>query len=312
MKKYLFFFSKLLFSFLIVFYLFSKIEFLNYWHLLRTANQGYFLLALFFYFLNLVVFTYKWRVLTKMMGLNIGFSSLLRNNLISLFYSLFLPGGFLSGETIKCYKISKGKNSKIRLVFSVFLDRLTGVFAFIFIGFVFLLISGSLARDVIIIYLILLSLVIFIYMFLVIEGLRKKIKNLIVKLIKKIKPEAGIISSLDKEKFVAAAHVNKAIIWGFVFQLTLSLGLYFVILSLGYKVSLVNLIWINSLVSVATMIPVSFMGIGLRDFSLVYFLSKFGLPAEASIGAATLIVVLIIIRGLPGGIIDFKENFHKI
>lgn len=299
--------AKIVFSFLVLAYFFSKINLAEYKKILLDANLLFLLAALFFYYFNLIIFTFKWQVLVRMMKLNVGYWILFQNNLISLFYALFLPGGFLSGEAVKCYKISRASNLKTRLIFSVFVDRLTGAFAFIFIGIIFLLISRQFAYNIIIIYSILLLGVLLAYVFLVIKNLRRKIKGLVILLIKKIKP--GL--DLDKEKFIQAVDINKAILWGFLFQLALSLGLYFVVRSLGYEVGLFNLIWINSLVSVVTMLPISFLGIGLRDFSLVYFLGKFGLPPEVSLGAATLVVLLLVIRGLPGGAIEFKSFLFK-
>ncbi len=306
-KKYLFFFSKILFSFLIVLYLFSKIEFSGYWHLLLTVKPNYFLLALVFYFLNLLIFAYKWQLLAKMMDLRIKYLVLFKNNLISLFYTLFLPGGFLSGEAVKCYRITRGRDKKFKLVFSVFLDRLTGLMAFIFTGLACFLISGFNDPQIKMVYFILTALVFLIYLFLVNKRLRRSAAGLINRLNARFK--FSFIAR--EEKFIQSRGINRALISGVFFQLSISAGVYFLIKSLGQEISLINLIWINSLVSAVTMIPVSFMGIGLRDFSLVYFLGKFGFGTEFSLSVATLVVLILVIRGLPGGFIELKENIFK-
>ena len=60
-------------------------------------------------------------------------------NFLSLFYSSFLPGGMLTGETIKCYKVSKGQYGKNKIIMSVAFDRLITFACYIFMGTFFLL-----------------------------------------------------------------------------------------------------------------------------------------------------------------------------
>jgi len=135
---------------------------------------------------------------------------------------------------------------------------------------------------------------------------RKKIKSFLLKLLVKYN-----FTFLDKEKYIKKSYINKAILLGAIFQLAITAGLYFIILSIGLKISFLNLIWINSLVSAATMLPVTILGIGLREVSFVYLFGLFGLSQASSLSAATLTVFILILRGVPGGLIELKDYYRK-
>ena len=306
MKKYFIIFLKLFFSFSIVYYFFSKIDVSLYFELLKGVNIFFFIIALLIFFAALFVFTLKWKILLKMMAIDYSYWLLFKINLISLFYAAFLPGGFLAGEAVKGYKISKNKNDKTRRVFSIFLDRLTGAISFIFIGALSLTLAGYFKKNILLIYGILLLGALAVYLVIILRKPRKKIKSLLLKLLVKYN-----FTFLDKEKYIKKSYINKAILLGAIFQLAITAGLYFIILSLGFRISFLNLIWINSLVSAATMLPITILGIGLREISFVYLFGLFGFLKASSLSVATFVVFILILRGVPGGLIELREYYRK-
>lgn len=307
-KKIIFFLIKLGVSGGIIFYFFSRIELSMYWSLLFSIDLKWFLPGAIFYMAATLIFTNKWQGLLKMMGIDVKFLSLFKLNLASMFYASFLPGGFLAGETVKCYKITKDNSQKTRRFFSVILDRLTGALAFAFLGTLSLILSSFSSVEIAIAYIIIFLCSIFIYVGIVNERIRLILKKLVLIIFNKIKINSEV---LEKERFIRLGAINLALFWGMVFQLMVTGGLYFLILALGFQIGFLDLIWINALVSAATFIPVSLLGIGLRDVSLVYLLGLFDFSTEAALGIATLVVFVLILRGIPGGLIELYNFFQK-
>ena len=304
-KKILILLVKVLVSLIIIFYFFSKIEISAYLEILHKTNLFYFFIGAVFYMLGLFVFTYKWQILVNMMSVPSRYWRLFRMNLISFFYAIFLPGGFLAGETVKCYKITKNEEHKTRRFFSVLLDRITGAVAFTIIGAISLLISGYYRSDILLLYAIIVFATVLIFFILINKHIRIFIKNIFCKFLPLLRERLA-----NSEEMIRNKNIYIAIGLGIMFQLIITGGLFFLIKSLGFNISFINLIWINALVSVVTMMPVSFLGIGLRDFSLVYLLSQFGFSVESCLSIATLVVFVLLLRGIPGGLLELKNYFY--
>ena len=230
------------------------------------------------FFIALFFFTYKWKLLLKMMDVEYRYWVLFKINLISMFYATFLPGGFLAGEAVKSYKISKNQNHKTERIFSIFLDRLTGVISFVLIGTISLMLTYFFVNKILITYIILFCGAFFIYLALILRKPREKIKSFLSKLFTRYN-----IIFLEKEKNIKKSYINKAVLLGAIFQILITAGLYFIILSIGLKISFLNLIWINALASTLTLLPISILGIGLREISFVYLFGLFGFLAFSSI-----------------------------
>jgi len=102
-----------------------------------------FLLVTGIYFFALFINTLKWKLLLK----NYAMGQLFSLTLISIYYSLILPGQ-LAGEAVKAYKLGKGNRDAEQIAASIIIDRITGLMGLIIIALMGLMLSEiSLAKE---------------------------------------------------------------------------------------------------------------------------------------------------------------------
>lgn len=72
-------------------------------------------------------------------------------------------------------------------------------------------------------------------------------------------------------------------------------------LSLGEKIPFFFLLWCVSVMVISNYLPISFLGIGTRDVTLIYLLSLIGISSQQSVGISSLVLVSLIIHAAIGG-----------
>ena len=97
--------------------------------------------------------------------------------------------------------------------------------------------------------------------------------------------------------------------YGLVYQLLNSLCIYFLFLSLNLKLTFFDLLWINTLASVVTLIPITILGLGLREGSFLFLLGLIGFTSAQALSLSLLISIIYLMNGLVGGAIEFYEVF---
>ena len=102
---------------------------------IRNLNINYLLLSVSCIIIGKVIIGIRWHFLLKMLSINVRIQEVVRLTFLSDFISLLLPG-FLGGDLVKAYLVSKKTKRKTHTYASIFIDRFIG-----FAGFVFLAIS---------------------------------------------------------------------------------------------------------------------------------------------------------------------------
>ena len=318
MKKFLNFILKLFISLFILYFIYLEVDFRSVFEAIKRVNLFDFLVALIIIFVCWVINSKKWQLLLEFLGFKEKLFSLFRLNLISLFYTVILPGGQLTGETIKCYKITRGSEEKGKLILSVFMDRLTGFWAIVFLGLVGILFSRSTIGSydgIFGLYLALAAgcLITMIFFNWRISSLLERICLILESKIRneKIRLFFQKILSLFLAFKGAYKILSISLVYGLVYQLLNSLCIYFLFLSLNLKLTFVYLLWINTLASVVTLIPITILGLGLREGSFLFLLGLIGFTSAQSLSLSLLISTIYLMNGLAGGAIEFYEIFIK-
>lgn len=253
--------------------------------------------------------TFKWKIL-----LNNSYSLfiLLKLNFLSLFYSTVLPGQ-MAGDIIKGYKLSRKKDNKDELASSVLIDRITGLFALVILGFIGVLMSATIS-DSSMFEVLIISTVIFVFLLIIssingftifFEKYFSKIKNsflhsILEFIIRTIKVYQQELRSYKK------------------MLLTISLGVVYQLIAIVISVIIGNAMeihigfwdwcWIFAIVSFVLVLPVSFAGIGVRELSLIGSLSIFGISSEKAIAFSLVILGINLLGTLIGGLIELFDN----
>lgn len=277
------------------------------WQLL--ASQSWDVLVGFgaIQFLAVAVATVKWRVLLP----HEAFGLLLRLNMVAQFYSLIVPGQ-LGAEAIKAYQLGRGRPEAETIAASVILDKITGLLSLLAFG-----LFGSLTTELpigqalsttfaaasatIVIVLI---------------GIR--VPSMQAQLHGWLEHMARLLPSLERQfrqflLFIEAwrryLKQTPALFRSFGIGLILqSVYIGMVVLmsqQFGFTLPVKEWCWIFSLVSLASVLPITLAGIGVREGVFVGLLAEFSVPAEKALALSVTLLSLHILLGLAGGVYWF-------
>ncbi len=320
MKRYTVFLAKALITLAVLYLIFLKVDLKSAVMHIKTASFALIFLAVLANCASVIVNSKKWQVLMRSVSVDIDLKPLIYLTFSSLFYSSFLPGGMLTGETIKCYKAARGRANKGRIIISVFIDRLTNFAAYILMGLLFLLIvykKEMLEYQVLLSFTLLASLVTILavliifssrlisFFFKIIDKILSKIRQIRLTRLSKLLKENILFFSKEKKTFfvifvysIAGYFLNVLIVW-------------LVGIGLGLDINAAHYFWMTSWVTILILLPITVLGLGIREGSFIYFLGLLGVNSELALSLSILVFVANISAALVGGawemIIFFKR-----
>ena len=101
--------------------------------LVREADTGYLLVAVFIVPLSYVLTSVRWHLLLESLDIRLSPFRTFVLNCVGAFYNAFMPGT-TGGDLIKAYYASKHTAHRTRAVLSVLIDRVIGLLALIIVG----------------------------------------------------------------------------------------------------------------------------------------------------------------------------------
>lgn len=133
-RKWLINIGKILISILMLYWVFTKIPFSEVLSLWTKVEEGYLVLAALFFLASQVVSTKRLELCLKSQGFYLSFKSNLELYFLGMFYNFFIPGG-IGGDAYKVYLLNKKLHwSTKKVTLSLFVDRLSGLMAIVFLG----------------------------------------------------------------------------------------------------------------------------------------------------------------------------------
>jgi len=120
---------KLGFTALLGYLVFQKIDYQQVKSVFLNSNPGYLIAALLSYFASQVVSSWRLLGFLQAIGLRLKFGFHFRLYMLGMFYNVFLPGG-IGGDGYKIYLLRKKFQLPTKKIFlSLLLDRVSGVWA---------------------------------------------------------------------------------------------------------------------------------------------------------------------------------------
>jgi uncharacterized protein (TIRG00374 family) len=95
---------------------------------------------------------------------------------------------------------------------------------------------------------------------------------------------------------------------GLLVILVRALSLAALLMAFGFVTDLTNLLFVSSLATVASLVPVSFLGLGLADVTLAALLATFGVPVPIAVAVTLLTRAFAWILSLVGWVWNMKSN----
>ena len=231
-----------------------------------------------------------------------------------MFYSLFLPG-ILSGAGVKWYKFSSyGSKSDAAAV--VVFNRFLEILMLLFTGIIFSLpVFMTKEQDRLVTILLFFLLAVIASYFLMLNS------NALTFFERKILlvPSPAIIKKITSKFFSSMRKYQNLTlkdniqILGLLF-LYHSLGItaaYLLALSLRIDISFFDIAWIRSVITILAMLPISFAGLGIREGSLVFLLSNYGIQPGDALAYSFLLFFNMVLVALSGGFIEFSDFLFR-
>lgn len=271
--------------------------------IIAAGNIKLIFVALLILMTNSVMLAHRLKVIFRGEDLKLTFREALQLTYIGYFFNNFMPSA-VGGDIVKAHYASCANKMRLKTYASVFMDRIIGLYTFLLIAAVALIIGWDNPHVVTVKYMV------FILVIVGATGFIMVVDKRIARLIEKFFTQLKMFSIGEKLKSVYnIVHdyrnrlmvVLEAAVVSVVSQLLYFSGVYLLFVSLGTKVGLGNVFLIMPIVSFAAMIP-SLGGLGVREGAIVAFFSSFT-GKEAAFAVSLLVLLgLLIVSFIGGGI----------
>lgn len=314
-KDKIFYFLRISISILLLGIIISKNykNFQGIFNILINLRYIFLVFAIFIHFVSLYIDSLQWNILLRAQGIKIRMSYIMQLTLISFFYDNLLPSN-IGGDFYVVYDVLKNLNVPMsKSISSIVIERFFGLISIIIY---FLITSFSLYKllkhSIIIISIFLV--VAFLLFFMIIRPQLFKIDRLL----KKFKKLKKIWKNFDSFNSAINSYKNKwpqlilALTLNFLSQSIFTLMFYFASISLGLNINFMVFVFVVPVVFVFIGIPISIGGLGIRENTIVFLLTKFNVSNDQAVAFSLLILFVYIFSAVVGGMVYlFKNIFYK-
>jgi len=316
MKKWFSWVLKLSIPAGILYYIFTIIPLTEVISSITSADLSYIMIAFLMVFISLFIAAYQMKLLTDKQGMSLSLRNIFEINIITRFYSLFLPGS-LSGGVIKWYKLSKFDNKPAQALISLAFNRLIGTIMLVLLGILFWAFDVPFGSDYMIVLLLIAVLIgLLVTHFLVFD---ETLFSLLHARLSRV--DLSFVPRLLRNKVnkllhsITQYHTLSRGLLVYIYSLNLIghllgiLSFYLFALSLGIDLSFINVGWIRSIILIITMLPVSISGLGVREGALIILLHPYGISATDAVALSFLLFTRTIMVGGVGGLLELRDAF---
>lgn len=284
---------------------------------LREADWGWLWIGMAVFFGCTLLATVRWKVLLEVQDIDMGWMKTWKLFMIGMFFNLFMLGS-TGGDVVKMFlAMRETRANKAAALLSVFMDRVIGMLALIFISLGFLYFrydllshtAGSAALLKTLLWLLAAAMLTIIGMF-VFSGLGW------VHYLPAWTPLRGRIVELS-----AACHMYakgwRLTVWAFLVSFPL-FAMFFITFYCAARaftdqLGLVDIFSVLPIVAVITAIPISVSGIGLRESLFVSLLAPFGVSAAVATLISVTGFLINTLGSLAGGVVFlfYRSSTHE-
>jgi len=297
------FLLSLLFEYLNLSSLFNKI---------KDINIIWLIIPMVVFYLGLYVSVCKWSQILNKFNIAANKINLYYLYMVGSFYNNFLPSS-IGGDGFKIIDLSKRYTDKKNEIFSsIILERGFGflvLYLFNFVASIFFIDKLIINKSLIMIEsLVLLSFSCIVILYLV----RYKITKLTyLKKFKLLNSILRMITNFDfifRDKFL----FFKSIFLSSIFFILGCFSIWAIYYSLGVNIDFCTIIFINSIIQIFSIIPISLNNIGVTESLFVFLFSIFMIDPSISFLVSIVGRTLLIFQSSTGGLIYLLKSFHII
>jgi len=260
-------------------------DFKAFFNHLKSLNIIYYIFAILVGFIGYVFSAIRWFIYTRAYKLKISLFQANKYVFVSLFLGLVLPAGAGVDLIRFFYAQRDNMDKRAEVLSSIFVDRLIGVIALVFLALIGVYFGIEKIRKVAneLIWIMLFLIGFFIFM---LTPLFEKIIISLFGNIKKFRIGERIqklINSFSLYKENKSVIISTFFI-SIIMQIFFGSSAYIISKALNFNLSPIEIILITSAINFITMLPISFSGIGIREGGFIFFLSdKIGIEGAVAL-----------------------------
>lgn len=297
---------KIFVSIVLVVFLLAKLGLSNIADQFATANFWWIIAGIIIFSLSNLLGSLQWYLLMKTRGIEIPLLKVISYYYVGLFFNNFLIG-YVGGDAIRIYDISKASGNSSNAISTVFFDRLIGFAMLTTLALVAGIVWRNIFSSKTVIFIIFIIFACWIISFIVLFNEKfahkigwilqfvfpRKVKN-------KIKEVYSSINSFKYEKKTLIA----VLIISLFIQLFRILVHFFAALSVGLHAHIKYFFIFIPVIALLSSLPISIGGIGIRESSGVALFSQVNsFQPQAIVAMEFLAYVIGLLSTLPGGLI---------
>ena len=299
-------------SLLLIIVILRSVDISKLWEVLRQASPWFLLAALAVSFAGVVLRAYRWQILLHDQGVNASMRELTVLWFVSFLFTNLLPTG-IGGDAIKMYELSQSSERGAEAVSSVLVDRFMGLFSLQAIGLLALTFSWSIVPAPIV----LLTLVVFGASVLAawVVSYRRLWDWMAryVPFFDRLLAIKQVRSLIDSLQSYSPSALLRAFTVGIAFNVLLISMNVLIGTGLGINVPVPFYMISVPLTSVVLILPISFAGLGVREWTYLGLFSQVGVTKEAAVTLSLLVYALgTMAPGIVGGVLYILRGAREV
>jgi uncharacterized protein (TIRG00374 family) len=285
------------------------------WLTVRSANGVILLFAFLMFYIGYVLIAFRWRLLLQVKGISARILYLLESVNIAILFNNLLPST-IGGDAYRMYDVWRLGGTKTTAVSVILIDRFLGMFALVSYGLIAAIIATEVQETIpgLVLYLagILVTMVLIIWMVFG-SGARLlhwflSLESRLLSFPQKIVGKISDALSLYRGRGDVLA---KALLISYGIQLNVIMHFVIVAYALDVNIPVAGMFIIIPLATLIMLLPVSINGVGVREATLVFFFSIYGVSTESAIAFAWIWLAMLLAQGLVGGIVFMLRRTKK-
>ena len=286
-------------------YLFRKIDYTEFIQTFFNIPPLLFVLSGLLYMGCQYLSSYRWQILLKAHDVSVSVNRLFSFYLVGMFFNNFLPTS-VGGDVVKGYDLYRHSGKGKVAITTVFLERYTGLVAIIVIGLIALAMEYTYFTDPMVAILLSCIAVSFVCGTLVVAN--RFVKTLCLTMLRRFqmakaeKAISALYETFGRYKIHKRIFLY-AIVLSFIIQI-LNILVYILLADgLGINVPWPYFFLFFPIITVISMLPVSFNGLGMREGMFVYLLAKIGVSSANALSLSVSWFFIVTCISLFGGLI---------
>jgi len=271
----------------------------------------YFILALILFIPKIIIYSYKWKYISKKQKMDFEIFYLIKLSLVGLFYACITPGAI--GWHVRIYYLKeKSKATLGKCITNSMLDSSTGYLSGLLlalIGSIFFIENIPSLSPVLLLFFIFYTSV---FVLLMKKERGGRIFNLIIRPLIPLKYKDIVDESVDSlyEDLPRIRDMSFPFILEIFIWIIGAIQVYIIALAFSINVTFILFVFISIIsVVVATSIPISIGGLGVREGTFVVLLGIYGVSSEtAFVISLSGFFVKFLIPGIFGWFVSLKKD----